>query len=270
MRILIIGNGFLGSKLYTRLEDNDVYMASLHGKNCIQLDMFDADAVHTLYQVIKPELTILTAAMTNVDECEQKPELARRINSFSIINFIVAINFYGGKIIYISTDNVFDGTKGNYIPEDKPNPINVYGRTKLEGERTIINYNIPYLILRTSVLYGWGNSRFFSWCYENLNEGREIKISKEYTVSPTLVDDLVNFIHSNLDFKENKILHVCGREAVTKYEFAIKIAKVFNFDQNLIKEATDFKQIALRPKNSSMITCSDMFKNVEDGLQYLR
>lgn len=118
--------------------------------------------------------------MTNVDACEEIPERAYAVNALRPKNVALAVNNVGGKLIHISTDFVFDGEKGNYSETDEPNPISVYGKTKLEGENFILNGGVSASIYRTSVLYGWPGEgqrdNFFSWAYKALLEGKRLSI----------------------------------------------------------------------------------------------
>ena len=287
-KLLIIGaNGFLGRKLLFRFQDKfDVYGADLITTGISEeyhpnyIDITKENVVHELINNIKPNLTILTAAMTNVDACEDFPEKAREINSDGPLFVAEAMKEIGGRMIHISTDFIFDGEKGSYIENDIPKPVSVYGKTKLEGENNVLKQKIPTLICRSSVLFGWPEvdqrHNFFSWAYENLSQNKELKIISGQITTPTLVDDLVEFLYQNSDFTQTEIYHTCGCESISRFNFILKLIKNFNFDENLLKEVDFFPQKAKRPNDSSLNTDKIQhfgkfkFKNIDQSFQYLK
>jgi dTDP-4-dehydrorhamnose reductase len=123
-----------------------------------------------LFSKLKPDITIHTAAETNVDKCETQKELSWKINVEGTRNIAEACKKLGAKLVYVSTEYVFDGEKGSYVEEDKPNLINHYGTTKLEGENQIVSRCKDYAILRTSVIYGWHpwKQNFATWMINSL------------------------------------------------------------------------------------------------------
>lgn len=287
-KLLIIGaNGFLGRKLLYRFHDKfDVYGADLITTGIPEeyhpsyIDITKKNVVNDLINIIKPNLTILTAAMTNVDACEDFSEKAKKINSDGPLFVAQALKDIGGRLIHISTDFIFDGEQGDYTEKDIPKPISVYGKTKLEGENNILKQKIPVEICRTSVLFGWPEAdqrhNFFSWAYENLSKKKELKIISGQITTPTLVNDLVEFLYQISDFTRSEIYHTCGTEAISRYNFILKLIRTFNFDQNLLKEIDFLPQKAKRPNNSSLNTAKIQqignwkFKNITQSFQYLK
>jgi len=159
-RLLLTGaSGLLGSKI-VELAREDYESIPLHNTkplhpNSLKLDITDQNQVFSLFSKLEPDIVIHTASETNVDKCEAQREQAWRINVEGTHNIAFACSKVGAKLVYISTDYVFDGEKGNYEEEDEPNPMDYYGVTKLEGENQVISHCKNYAILRTSVLYGW-------------------------------------------------------------------------------------------------------------------
>ncbi|MHA1821656.1 MAG: SDR family oxidoreductase [Promethearchaeota archaeon] len=268
MKILVIGaNGFLGLKILKYAEfDKDTKIIGADIKiNLIPnkfekytMDITDREDVKKILSKINPDLCILTAAMTNVDACEDKRELAYNINSLApkyVAETLYSIN-PEAKLIFISTDFVFDGNKGNYSENDPVNPLSYYGYTKVMAEKFIRESGINFLICRTSVLYGWPakgqRDNFFSWAYKNLKASNTLNIVSSQVNNPTLCNDLAFAILKLKDFKKSDIIHTCGSEPINRFEFVRKIAEFFKFGLNLVNEIKEFKQKAKRPLNGSM------------------
>ncbi|MCK4482941.1 SDR family oxidoreductase, partial [Candidatus Bathyarchaeota archaeon] len=159
-RLLITGaSGLLGSEI-VQLARKDYEVIPSHNtklfhSDSLRLDITDQKQVSSLFRQLKPDTVIHTAAETSVDRCEIQKELASKINVEGTGNVAVTCSKINAKIVYISTDYIFDGEKRFYTEEDTPNPINHYGITKLKGERQVKKFCKNYVILRTSVLYGW-------------------------------------------------------------------------------------------------------------------
>jgi len=287
-KVLIVGaNGFLGRKLLLRFHKDyetfgtDVVVSGIDKKyQPVPIDITNYQNVQDVYSAIQPDLTILTAAMTDVDVCEEKPELAYKINAIGPQNIAQVIKMMGGRLIFISTDFIFDGNDGNYSESDIPNPINVYGKSKLDGENLIRNENIPSIICRTSVLFGWPQSdqrdNFFSWAYKQIQANKTIHIVKNQIVTPTLVDDLVEFLFQISKFSNSEVYHTTGPESISRYDFIRKMIDIFGKNHLLLKEAPSINQKAKRPENSSLNTRKIQtlnlysFRNVNDSFIFLK
>ena len=158
MFIVTGASGLLGNKIVKKAMQY-FKVIPLHNTkplhaHSLKLDITNTSEVSSLFNKFKPYAVIHTASETNVDKCETEKAHAWKVNVEGTQNIASTSNNVGAKLVYIFTDYVFDGEKGNYTEQDKPNPINYYGITKLEGERVIENCK-NYTILRTSVLYGW-------------------------------------------------------------------------------------------------------------------
>lgn len=260
MRVLIIGVGFLGTKLMSKFSNHfEVYGTSFHNrKELFQLDICDKENMNSLFSKINPDIVIHTAAFSDVDKCEEDKEFARKINIEGIKNVINACRNFNSKLMFISTDFVFDGKKGDYTEEDLSMPLNYYGETKLEGERLIINSGVKYIIIRTAVLYGYNDkedgSNFFKWVYESLKNGKKINVFTDQINSPTLIDDIAEVLIVLINKDKEGRFNVVGSETISRFDFAVKIADFFWFDKKLIKpiKSNQFKQKALRPRNVSL------------------
>jgi dTDP-4-dehydrorhamnose reductase len=202
-----------------------------------------------------PHVVVHTAAETNVDTCETDRDLARRINVDGTANIAEACAKAGARLMLISTDYVFDGASGNYTETDLTNPINFYGLTKLQAER--IAETLPTaLIIRTSVLYGWhpDKSNFATWILKGLRERQSLRVAEDHVNSPTFNRNLAEAIKSAIGKGSQGVLHVAGRDKVSRFDFARRIAEVFDLDSRLLVpvKMSDLNWIAPRPRDSSL------------------
>ena len=193
--------------------------------------------------------------MTNVDQNERDKRFATKINVEGPKNVIRACKQIDSKLIFMSTDFVFDGEKkGYYIEDDIPNPISHYAKTKLDAELAIINSDIDYLICRTAVLYGWNKEKlnFVTWVLKKLQNNERINIVTNQINNPTYVRNLAEIILKLIEKKASGIYHTAGDDALSRYEIAIKCAEVFEHDKKLINPIGSMNQVAIRPKNASL------------------
>lgn len=251
-KVLVTGaKGMLGRDLCPMLEDA--------GYEVIETDIDNLDITNEI-QTIKvisetnPDYVIHCAAYTNVDKAEEDLKTAELINSKGTENIAKACNKSGACLIYISTDYVFDGTKNTpYMPDDKTNPINNYGLTKLNGEKAVQNNCEKYYITRTSWLYGHHGKNFVETML-SLSDKPELKVVDDQVGCPTwtvdLSDAIINIIEEDLPYG---IYHTCGGGNTSWYGFAKEIFAVANKNVNLKPCTTDeFPRPANRPKYSIM------------------
>ena len=295
-KILLIGaNGFLGKEILSlfahepRINNNYAIFASDIERSQIPkkipfnyIDITNPDISMQKILEVTPDYVILTAAMTNVDQCEVDKELATKINTEGPKNIIKACEELDSKLIFLSTDFVFDGMKktGLYSEEDIPNPLSHYGKTKYKAELAIMNSDLEYIICRTAVLYGWNPQKlnFITWILKKLEQNQSIKIVTNQINSPTLVNNLAEIILELIQKDTNGIYHTAGDSALNRYEMAIKCAEVFDMDKSLISSIENLEQTAIRPKNAgldisklkSLIGSDLSVYNLEDGLKYMR
>jgi len=212
----------------------------------------------TVESIVKlhPFVVIHTAAETNVDLCETNHEHARKTNVEGTANVAEACATVGAKMIFISTDYVFDGSKGDYSEMDQPNPISFYGLSKLEAERTVKSKLPSALIVRTSVLYGWHPSKlnFATWVIKGLREHKTLRVAMDHINSPTLADNLAVAILVAIKRNSESTLHVAGSEKISRFDFARRIAKSFELDASLLVPVgmRDLNWAAKRPRDSSL------------------
>ena len=243
-KILITGgSGLLGSNLsklatskfevYATYNKNEVGMKDVH---FFQIDLTKKEQLVKIEQ-IRPDFIIHCAALTNVDYCEDNPNETYNQNVLASINITEIAPKIGAYLIHISTDSVFDGAKGNYKEDDMPNPINVYGKTKLEAEQKILSIHAYSCIVRTNI-YGWNKRDKFSlaeWMLNKLTNNEELPALKDIYFSPILVNDLAEVLFKLQEKKYEGIVHIAGSETCSKLDFAYIIAEVFGLDKSLIK-----------------------------------
>lgn len=243
----------------------------IEGPKPYELDITEIEATIDLLEEIKPEMTIHTAALTDVDLCETNKELARRINVEGTRNLVDACKRVNSKIVYISTSAVFDGTKQVYTEDDIPNPSYYYGLTKFEGEKITSDSGLPFLVLRTDQPYCW----IESWQKDNsvtrvlkkLEAGEMVKEPVDWYNNPTFVDNFVEVAFELIKRNKTGIYHVVGSDFLNRYELALKVAEIFDKDKNLIQpmKAEELKLPAKRVN----VNLSNKKAQDETGIQLL-
>lgn len=252
MKVLVTGaNGMLGSDLCPMLEDSGYEVIET---TIDELDITDKNNVNEVIDDVKPDYVVHCAAYTNVDKAEEEFEIAENINSVGTRNVAEACKRNNSVLLYISTDYVFDGTKDTpYLPNDKTNPINTYGLTKLNGEKAVQEVCEKFYILRTSWLYGHHGKNFVETMI-SLAQKEEVKVVDDQVGCPTWTVDLSDAIISLIDEDaEYGIYHACGGGKTSWYGFAKEIYNKMNLNVN-IKPCTtkEFPRPAKRPQYSVM------------------
>ncbi len=219
-------------------------------------DITDRKFIKQIIDDNAPDVIVHFAAMTGVDECEQNPYAAESINTESV-KWI--IDEFSGYFIFISTDYVFDGKDGPYLENAKTNPINVYGRTKLEAESIIRSHCQKWLILRTNVLFDytdWTTASFVNWVVNSLQNRKSISVVLDQYNNPIWTDDLAQIINSLMEIEATGLYNSGSIEYISRYDFALMIAKKFELDQSLIIpiKTKALNQRALRPLKGGLRT----------------
>jgi dTDP-4-dehydrorhamnose reductase len=262
LRIVVTGSSGLLGRILVNLLKNDYEVIGIdkhaltNEPDALALDITQTPGALESMVKLRPSVVVHTAAETNVDLCETDHEHARMINVEGTANVAEACAKSGAKMIFISTDYVFDGTKGNYSEIDQPNPISFYGLSKLEAERIVI-FKLPNaLVMRASVLYGWHPSKlnFGTWVINGLRKRQTLRVVKDHINSPTLANNLAMAIRVAIERGSEGLLHVAGSERISRFDFARKIAKSFDLDESLLVpvEMRDLNWVAKRPRDSSL------------------
>lgn len=270
-RVLITGaNGLLGQKLID-LGRKDASL-EVHGTGrgtdrnipgnhtYHSLDLTDQASVNELIQDVRPDVVIHTAAMTQVDECEERPEECK-LQNVEVVRYLAkACSNVGAFLVHTSTDFIFDGKSGPYREDHEPNPLSVYGQSKLDSENLLKDIpGLSYGIARTILVYGRVNqmsrSNIVLWLKTALENGKEIKLVTDQFRSPTLAEDLAMGCWLIGQKRAEGVFNISGPDIVTPYEIGLATAKVFGLSTDLIGEAdsSSFTQKAKRPPKTGFI-----------------
>ncbi|MCB9189701.1 MAG: NAD(P)-dependent oxidoreductase [Flavobacteriales bacterium] len=265
MRVLITGsNGLLGQKLIKLLWDRkDVeFLATSGGENRVfqykfnyrSLDITDEKAVSNIVNGFQPDVVINTAAMTNVDACEEDRVNCWKINVDAVQYLLNACEKIGAKLIHLSTDFVFDGEDGPYSEEDQPHPLSYYGESKFASEQLLINSKYTnWAIARTIIVYGTGEnmsrSNIVLWAKGALEEGKELTIVDDQFRSPTWADDLAMGCWLIAEKDASGIFHLSGKDFMSILELVRRVAVFYNLDASKVTpiKSDTLNQAAKRP-----------------------
>lgn len=257
-QILVVGIGFLGRYIFrdfTDLGTNVIGTRLSSNDNIMSLDICNLESIEKCISKTNPDLIINCAANVNLDFIEKNPDIGRSVNADGPKNLAKVALKNKIRLVHISTDGVFDGNGSLYKEEDIPNPINKYGETKLLGERNIQEILDDYVIIRTN-FYGINERKMslLNWIIQKLSQKEEIIGFNDIIFNPLEVSNLSKLVIDVVQSDFKGILHLASNDVISKYEFAMKVANIFNFDENLITKGTsnDVKLIASRPKNTSL------------------
>lgn len=271
MRVLITGsNGLLGQKLLhkLRVDGSMELIATSKGDNRVSvtdgykycsLDITDEDMVRTVIADEQPDVVINTAAMTNVDLCEDQKEACDSLNVKAVRYLADACKATGTHLIQISTDFIFDGEDGPYTELDEPNPLSYYGLSKLKSEQLLENHDVDWTILRTIILFGVGENltkgNIILWAKEMLEKGEPMNIIDDQFRAPTLAEDLADACILAAKKKALGIFHASGKDIMSIYDMVERIGKYYNFStENLNRISTEIlSQKAPRPPRTGFI-----------------
>lgn len=261
-RVLVTGgSGLLGSKLVSLARNDHEVVPTHHTRSLfpdsIKMDVTDRKSVFESILRLRPDIVIHTAAQTNVDRCEIDRKEAWRVNAEGTRNVAEACARVGAKIIYVSTDYVFNGEKGMYTEDDRPSPLNYYGLTKLQGESFVTSYCENSAVARASVIYGWHpwKVHFVAWVIQSLKEGKNINVVADHLNSPTFAGNLAEVILKMAEKDVSGVFHTAGAERISRFDFALRVADVFDLDGTLISsiKMDELKVwVAKRPRDSSL------------------
>ena len=271
MKILITGsNGLLGQKLLHKLRlDNSVNLiATSMGENrvseqsnykFIDLDITDKNAVSKIILEQNPDVVINTAAMTNVDLCEEKKTECDDLNVNAVQYLADTCYKTDAHLIHISTDFIFDGEDGPYREEDEPNPLSYYGLSKLKSEQLLQAHSVKWTVLRTIILFGvaekLSKGNIVLWAKDALEKEDPLNIIDDQFRAPTLAEDLADICILAAKKKAVGIFNASGKDIMSIYEIVERIAKHYgNSTYNLNKiSSTILKQKAVRPPKTGFI-----------------
>lgn len=212
------------------------HAVALSGVSAEALDLEDAGRLAARFDDLAPDLVVHAAGLTSVDGCEQDPALARHVNAELARNVAQAAASRRIRLVHISTDHLFAGTRSDYREDDAPEPLNEYARSKLLGEEWVRQAHPQALVLRTN-FYGWGHAgrqSFSDWILQSLRAGREITLFDDVFFTPLLADALAAAAHRLIERSANGVFNLGGDERVSKYDFGIRLARTFGLDESAI------------------------------------
>ncbi|HPD18435.1 MAG TPA: dTDP-4-dehydrorhamnose reductase [Candidatus Goldiibacteriota bacterium] len=251
MRILVFGGtGLLGTDIVKILkEGNDVIALG-----SADVDVSKLDTVMHSIDMHKPDLVINCAAISDVDKCEENAELSYKVNAIGPKNVAICCNKIKSRLLHISTDYVFDGNKNSpYTEFDEPNPISIYGRTKLVGEEFIKMISSNFLIIRTAWLFGERRNHFVDYVIKSLYNGDEIIAVKDMTSSPTFSYDVAEMIKELIETNEVGVFHICNKGYCSRVELVEEIEKITKKHTNVtVVNQSQWKRPAKRPVFSAL------------------
>lgn len=262
-RILVTGaSGLLGLNLALEAAENHEVYGTVKDHpidppsfSVLRTDLLAPGAIERLLERTQPDWVINCAALALVDICEKRPALAAKMNTEFPGNLASHVARGGARLLHLSTDAVFDGQKGEYTEENLPNPLSVYGRTKLAGERAVAQANPHALIARVN-LFGWslsGKRSLAEFFYYNLLAGRPVMGFTDVYFCPLLVNDLAQVFIRMLAAGLSGLYHVFSPTCTSKHDFGLAIANRFGFDEGLI-EPVEVERSGLQVARSPRLT----------------
>jgi dTDP-4-dehydrorhamnose reductase len=270
MRIIITGGtGLLGKSLIETCEPRHEIVATYIGgynmEDCPQfryrrLDIRDHIGHAHLLEGFSPDVIIHTAGIGSPDYAEQHTEESWEINIGGTRNILSLCEKYNAKLIYISSNGIYDGEKAPYGEEDMPEPINYYGMLKLEGEKLLAKAKIPCSIVRPILMYGWNHvferHNIATYAISKITNGEQVQVYDDIFVTPLFSHSCAKAIWKIIEKEKYDIFNIAGADRVSIYQLLGKVAEIFDLDANLIKPVQQgfFNEWVKRPKDTSFKT----------------
>ena len=267
MTIMVTGScGLLGKSLTQAILKKNKTAIALFNNNffdfksklCVyeKIDLNNVKKLNKLVEKFKPQTIIHCAGLTNVDKCEEFNEKANFLHVEISKHLAILSKNIGAQFILISTDHLFDGKSSNYNEISKTKPLNIYAKTKLEGEKKSLEVNSNILILRTNFFGTKWRQSFTDFLWYSLSNKKKIYGFIDCFFTPISIPIMCNLILELIEKESTGIFNLCGSERLSKFCFAEKFANFFNFDKSLITpiEMKKMKLIAKRPNDMSLST----------------
>lgn len=262
-KILILGSsGLIGISLVPLLKKYNIsttYHSQKINENDISLDIFSYDSLQKVFELTTPDVVInLTGIYKNLEFCEQNKDLTMNIHCNALKSVSELANKFDSFLITISTDQVFDGSKGNYTESDKVCPINHYGKTKAEGEKIVQNIAKKYCIIRTCMIWGQNNIRktFSEFILDEIKHKNELKLIEDQTTSPTYLKNFCEMFSEVIEKEILGVIHLSGPENLSRYQFGQKLLELANLDKEKIipSKRQEFDFGKYMPRDTSLNT----------------
>lgn len=269
-RVLITGGtGLLGVAIQRSVpRDIQVFSIYFSGRSLpiplpfpiCAADVSDRKQIQSVFEWAMPDVVIHTAAIGSVDFAEKNPEQTRIVNVGGTEVITELCQKFKSRLVYISSNAVFDGRNPFYSESAPVNPINTYGRFKVEAENIVRACTVPWAILRPILMYGWpypgGRDNPVVWWVRSLENGKPIKVVDNVFNKPLPAWSCAEVIWEVIRQNRTGVYHAAGRDHISLYQFALLTAEIFGLDENLITPVPDsyFPEIAPRPRDTSFDT----------------
>lgn len=263
-KVLITGaSGFIGSHLLKNALEDTLILAQSRTRKILPLSSnirhITLDFLQPDWETVKtfaPDAIIHCAAMSQPEKCESQPDIVRQVNYTAAAQLADITAQIGAKLIFTSSDVVYDGSRGNYSEEDPPNPLHVYGRSKLEAENYILQHHPNAVVVRCALVYGkslTGPPTFTETIVSHLREEKPITLFTDEYRTPILVDKLTAALWELVGNDYNGILHIGGSQKVSRYQMGQIICEALNLPEELLipRETSEFQFSAPRAKDCS-------------------
>lgn len=268
-RILITGsNGLLGQKLIRALRSGNDLLATSLGANRMNdtegysyqsLDVTKEQEVHRIIEAFAPEAVVNTAAMTNVDACEEECDACDRLNVQAVEYIADACAKNGAHFVHISTDFIFDGAAGPYKETDEANPLSYYGMSKWKSEQLLQKHACHWTVLRTIIVYGIADNmsrgNIVLWGRGALKKGDPLNIIDDQFRAPTLAEDLAQACVLAIEKRAEGVFHTSGKDIMSIFEMVERMADFYACDKSIINRISTatLNQKAKRPPKTGFI-----------------
>ncbi|MFN3951071.1 MAG: SDR family oxidoreductase [Thermaurantimonas sp.] len=271
MKILVTGsNGLLGNKITDLLKHHPTYTLINTSKGIDRypepggyiyesMDITSREDIFRAIAMHRPDAIINTAAMTNVDACEKDPEGCWSLNVAAVKYLSEACRQYDIYLVHISTDFIFDGTNGMLSEDAKPNPLSIYGQSKLASEKIIQQSEIRASILRTILVYGFApglsRSNIVLWAKGALEKGQPIRVVNDQFRTPTLAEDLAKACVLAIEKQAQGIFHISGKDYMSIVDIVYAVAEFWDLDASIVTpvDSITLGQPANRPPRTGFI-----------------
>lgn len=270
MRILITGgSGLLGKALIETRKDGHHIAATYIGNYTMQdadsiryekLDIRNREGHDLLFKEFRPDATIHTAGIGSPDYAEQHREESWDINIGGTRNILLCCEKYDSRLIFISSNGIYDGENAPYNEEDKANPINYYGELKLKGEELLATARIPYAIVRPILMYGWNHpferSNIVTYALNSLEKDSVVHVYDDVFTTPLFSVVCAKVIWKIIQDERFEVFNIAGAERVSVYQMIRKLAAVFELNKDLVHPVQQgfFNELVRRPTDTSYRT----------------
>ncbi len=259
--LFITSTGLVGSYLYKIFSEKKYsltgsYHTFKEDNISYYVDIAEKSSLRKVFKEIAPAVVMLSASLTNVDYCEVNNDKAWQINVGGVNNTVQLCKEFNSKLVFFSSDYVFDGKNGPYSEEDRPCPVSFYGKTKLEGENIIRKNLENYLIIRTTVVYGNEQQKknFAVRLINSLKRGNTVGVPCDQIGSPTYALNLAEIVEELVCKGKTGLYNVVGRDVMDRFNFALEICSEFGLDKHLITpvKTENLSQKAERPLKAGL------------------